>query len=73
MKKYNIPSFVYENTNELMFLCVDDISNFITFLSKKYVDKEIIILGFIKINIIIKDVINLRDKLFFLRYFIYFS
>ena len=58
MKKYNIPSFVYENTNELMFLCVDDISNFITFLSKKYVDKEIIILGFSAGGIIASHVID---------------
>lgn len=62
MKKYNIPSFVYENTNELMFLCVDDISNFITFLSKKYVDKEIIILGFSAGGIIASHVVaNLRN------------
>jgi hypothetical protein len=58
MEKYNIPSFVYENTNELMFLCVDDISNFITFLSKKYVDKEIIILGFSAGGIIASHVIE---------------
>ena len=58
MKKYNIPSFVYENTNKLMFLCVDDISNFITFLSKKYVDKEIIILGFSAGGIIASHVIE---------------
>ena len=62
MKKYNIPSFVYENTNKLMFLCVDDISNFITFLSKKYVDKEIIILGFSAGGIIASHVVaNLRN------------
>jgi hypothetical protein len=62
MKKYNIPSFVYENTNKLMFLCVDDISNFITFLSNKYVDKEIIILGFSAGGIIASHVIeNLQN------------
>ena len=58
MKKYNIPSFVYENTNKLMFLCVDDISNFITFLSNKYVDKEIILLGFSAGGIIASHVIE---------------
>jgi hypothetical protein len=58
MEKYNIPSFVYENTNELMFLCVDDISNFITFLSKKYAEKEIIILGFSAGGIIASHVIE---------------
>jgi hypothetical protein len=62
MEKYNIPSFVYENTNKLMFLCVDEISNFITFLSNKYVDKEIIILGFSAGGIIASHVIeNLRN------------
>jgi hypothetical protein len=58
MEKYNIPSFVYENINKLMFLCVDDISNFITFLSNKYVDKEIIILGFSAGGIIASHVIE---------------
>lgn len=58
MEKYNIPSFVYENTNTLMFLCVDDIYNFIIFLSKKYVNKEIIILGFSSGGIIASHVIE---------------
>jgi hypothetical protein len=58
MEKYNIPSFVYENTNELMFLCVDDIVNFIIFLSNQYVDKEIIILGFSAGGIIASHVIQ---------------
>jgi hypothetical protein len=58
MEKYNIPSFVYENPNKLMFLCVDDISNFITFLSNKYIDKEIIILGFSGGGIIASHVIE---------------
>jgi hypothetical protein len=58
MEKYNIPSFVYENTNKLMFLCVDDISNFITFLSKKYYDKEIVLLGFSAGGIIASHVIE---------------
>ena len=58
MEKYNIPSFVYENKNQLMFLCVDDISNFITFLSKKYAQKEIIILGFSAGGIIASHVIE---------------
>jgi hypothetical protein len=58
MEKYNIPSFIYENTNTLMFLCVDDISNFIIFLSNKYIDKEIIILGFSSGGIIASHVIE---------------
>ena len=58
MEKYNIPSFVYENTNELMFLCVDDISKFIIFLSNKYIDKEIIIFGFSSGGIIASHVIE---------------
>jgi hypothetical protein len=58
MEKYNIPSFIYENTNELMFLCVDDISNFIIFLSNQYIDKEIIILGFSSGGIIASHVIE---------------
>jgi hypothetical protein len=58
MEKYNIPSFIYENQNKLMFLCVDDISNFIIFLSNKYVDKEIILLGFSAGGIIASHVIE---------------
>lgn len=58
MEKYNIPSFVYENTNQLMFLCVDDIYNFIIFLSNQYVDKEIVILGFSSGGIIASHVIE---------------
>lgn len=58
MEKYNIPSFIYENKNKLMFLCVDDISNFITFLSKKYYDKEIVLLGFSAGGIIASHVIE---------------
>jgi len=58
MEKYNIPSFVYENTNKLMFICVDDIYNFIIYLTNKYVDKEIIILGFSAGGIIASHVIE---------------
>ena len=58
MEKYNIPSFVYENTNTLMFLCVDDIYNFIIFLSNKYKDKEIVLLGFSAGGIIASHVIE---------------
>ncbi len=58
MEKYNIPSFVYENKNKLMFLCVDEISQFITFLSKKYIDKEIIIVGFSAGGIIASHVVE---------------
>jgi hypothetical protein len=58
MEKYNIPSFVYENKNTLMFLCVDDIYNFIIFLTNKYEDKEIVILGFSSGGIIASHVIE---------------
>jgi hypothetical protein len=58
MEKYNIPSFIYENTNTLMFLCVDDIYNFIIFLTNKYADKEIVILGFSSGGIIASHVIE---------------
>ena len=58
MEKYNIPSFVYESKNKLMFLCVDDISKFIIFLNNKYINKEIIILGFSAGGIIASHVIE---------------
>jgi predicted esterase len=62
MEKYNIPSFIYENEKKLMFVCVEDITNFIKFLYKKYIDKEIIIIGFSAGGILASHVIyNLKD------------
>lgn len=74
MEKYNIPSFVYENKNKLMFLCVDDISQFIIFLTKKYIEKEIIIVGFSAGGIIASHVIEkLRNITNIKRFITYYT